>query len=190
MLFLRVMSRRDRMRIEAVFQLRRIALLFGFLGLVAQGALSAEADDEEVPQWQEQDIQLPNPPTPDNLQAFYVSAASDNQFLIDLSTVSVGSDGVVRYVLVVLTAGGSRNVTFEGMRCETRERRIYASGRRDGAWSKSRNDGWSRIQDVNANRHHAALFLEYFCPGGVVVRDAAEAIGALKRGGHPINKAW
>lgn len=172
-----------------MFALRQVALLMGFLVLVGQVSADVEENEETKP-WQELEAQLPRAPVADNLHPFYVSAASDNQFLVDRSTISVGSDGVVRYVLVVLTAGGGRNVTFEGMRCETRERRIYASGRRDGTWSKSRNEGWSRIQEVYANRHHAALFLEYFCPGGVIVRNASDAIEALRRGGHPGSKSW
>lgn len=162
----------------------------GLLGLfVFVGSAQADfEEDYEAKQWQELEVQLPAAPRADGLLSFYVSAASDNRFLIDQATLSVGADGVVRYVSVVLTPGGGRNVTFEGMRCATHEYRIYASGRRDGGWSKSRNNEWSRIQEVYANRHHAALFLEYFCPGGVIVRNAAEAIDALRRGGHPETK--
>lgn len=145
-------------------------------------------EDYESKQWQEVEVQLPVAPKDETLQSFYVSAASKNRFLIDLATLSVGNDGVVRYVLLVITPEGGRNVTFEGMRCESREHRIYASGRRDGSWSKSRNNDWSRIQDAYANRQHAALFQEYFCPGGVIVRDEFEAKNALRSGEHPYNK--
>ena len=79
-------------------------------------------------------------------------------------------------------------MTFEGMRCQTRERRIYASGRPDGSWSKARKNEWVRIQEQYANRHYATLFLDYFCPIGSIVQDAAEARNALKQGGHPDNK--
>ena len=74
------------------------------------------------------------------------------------------------------------------MRCETRERRIYASGRLDGTWSKARKNEWVRILDAWANRQHAALYLEYFCPIGTIVKDAAEARDALIKGVHPDNK--
>lgn len=167
--------------------LRQFAVLLGALALCG-GAFADFEEDYEKKQWQELEVQLPAAPRQETLQPFYVSAATDNQFLIDMATLTVGVDGVIRYVLLVLTPDGGRNVTFEGMRCESRERRIYASGRRDGTWSKSRINEWSRIQDVYANRQHAALFLEYFCPNGVIVRDLAEAKDALKRGGHPDNK--
>jgi hypothetical protein len=96
---------------------------------------------------------------------------------------------VVRYVLVVQAAGGARNVSFEGMRCETRERRVYASGRPDGSWSRSRNQDWQRIRDVPANRQHTALYYDYFCPGGSVVASIAAALEAFRRGGQPVIKS-
>jgi len=146
----------------------------------------ADSDDEyESQAWKELEVPLPDAPKQKDLVPFYASAATDNRFFVDASTLSVSADGVVRYVLVVVSPQGVRNVTFEGMRCETRERRIYASGRSDGSWSKARKNEWSRIEDEAANRHHAALSLEYFCPFGIVVKDAAEARNALLQGGHP-----
>lgn len=145
-------------------------------------------DDYESKQWQELEVQLPAPPGQGTQLPFYVSAATENRFFIDGASLSVGADGVVRYVLIVLTPQGGRNVTFEGMRCQTRERRIYASGRQDGSWSKARKNEWVRFQDAYANRHHAALFLDYFCPFGNIVQNAEEARNALIRGGHPDNK--
>lgn len=142
----------------------------------------AAAEEERLNSvWQEVEWQLPAAPLAKNLLPFYVSAATSNRFLIDAASLSVGSDGVVRYTLLVLTPEGARNVGFEGMRCETRERRIYASGRLDGSWSRSRSKQWSRIQDAASNRHHAALFLGYFCPDGIMARSVDEILEALKR---------
>lgn len=163
---------------------RRGVVTFFLLSL-SLTALAEFDEDYESKQWQEIEVQLPAAPRKETLLPFYVSATTENQFYVDGATLSVGSDGVVRYVLVVQTPQGVRNVTYEGMRCETRERRIYASGRADGAWSKARKNEWVRIQDVYANRQHAALFLEYFCPIGTIVRDVDEARNALRQGGHP-----
>lgn len=166
------------------------------LVLTLAGSALALADDPdfdeayETRKWQEIEVQLPAAPKAEALLPFEVSAITENRFFVDGTSLSVGSDGVVRYVLVILTPGGARNTTFEGMRCETRERRIYASGRLDGRWSRSRNNEWARIQDVPANRHHAALFLEYLCPDGIAVRTPEEARAALRRGGHPDVKRW
>ena len=166
----------------------RSALLSSVLMLFVSAAVADFEEDYESKGWTELEVQLPAAPKQENLLPFFVSAATDNQFFIDGSSLSVGSDGVVRYVMLVLSPQGGRNVTFEGMRCETRERRIYASGRLDGTWSKARKNEWVRIQDVSGNRQHAALFLEYFCPFGIIVRDAAEAKRALVQGIHPDNR--
>lgn len=162
-------------------------LFYVLLGVMASvPSLAEERDDDDGPkQWKELDVQFPPPPAPERLLPLYVSAATANKFYIDGSSLSVGADQVIRYVMVVETPEGGRNVTFEGMRCESRSRRIYASGRQDGSWSKARNSEWVRIQEVYANRQHATLFLEYFCPLGNSVHSAAEARDALVRGGHP-----
>lgn len=151
---------------------------------------SAFAYDDESQGWQEEEVVFPEMPATDRMKSFYVSAAASNRFFVDPVSLSVGSDGVVRYVLLVLTPGGASNMTFEGLRCSTREKRIYASGRRDGRWSPSRNEAWEKIRDVPPNRQHAALFVDYFCPGGVIVRSPDEARNALEAGGHPSAKLW
>lgn len=167
---------------------RTVAALLAAIPLLAMplGASADDSeDDDEAKKWVEVEVRWPAAPKQEDLLGFYVSPATDNRFFIDPTTLSVGSDGVIRYVLVVLTGAGARNVSFEGMRCETRERRLYAFGRSDGTWSRSRNSQWERIREASNNRHHAALFMEYFCPEGGVVKDAAEARDALRRGGHP-----
>ena len=174
------------MRRNVFFALRLVAIaLLGFFRLPPALAEVGEDEDRDTKRWQEKAVALPAAPLPENLLPFYVSAATDNEFYVDGVSLTVGSDGVVRYTLVVQAAGGAKNISFEGLRCETRERRIYAIGRLDGTLSKSQNEGWQRVRDVPANRHHAALFYDYFCPGGAIVADADEARDALRRGGHP-----
>ena len=142
-------------------------------------------EDEDKKTWQEVEVAFPPPPREESLLRFYVSAVADNVFQIDTGSLSVGADGVVRYVLVVGTPGGVRNVSFEGLRCETRERRLYALGRADGGWSKARSKQWVLVENKVVNRHHAALITEYFCPDGIAVRSAEEAVAALRAGGKP-----
>lgn len=156
--------------------------------LLSQPVSAGFEEDYEQKAWQEMQFQFPPAPRSEALLPFFVSAANDNKFAVDAASLTVGEDGVVRYILLVETAGGARNVSYEGIRCQTKERRIYALGRRDGTWSKSRNDQWVEIRDMATNRQHAALFLEYFCPGGVIVRNADEAKNALRAGVHPHNR--
>lgn len=161
-----------------------------FLLLTTSVSLASDEgqDGDSFSLWQEGPVQMPAAPHFDSLTRFEVSAASANRFFVDTATISVGDDGVVRYVLVIQSAGGATNVSFEGMRCSTREKKVYASGRADGTWSKSREPSWLKIRDVALNRQHAVLFFEYFCPGGVTVRNSVEASEALRIGAHPDNR--
>ncbi len=142
-------------------------------------------DDPDAPRWQEEETVLPAFPQDANLQEFYVSELTQHRFFIDGATLAVGKDGVVRYVLVIRTRGGATNISLEGIRCESREFKIYATGQRDGSWTKSRRDEWRPIENKPANRHHAALSRDLFCPGGVAIRNPAEGRDALRLGKHP-----
>lgn len=143
--------------------------------------------DDEVP-WQElQDIAVPAFPKQENLQEFYVSAVTTNKYFVDASTLAVGADRVVRYVLVVRTSGGATNISFEGINCLERSWKHYASGHSDGTWTKSRATRveWRPIEGSAVNRHHAALSRDLFCPAGTAIVTADEGRNALRLGKHP-----
>ena len=158
-------------------------LLCACAGAAAQGQSDWEREQGRR-QWTEGAVTLPATPQPANLLPFFVSAASDFRFFVDGASLSVGKDGVVRYTLVARSPQGVENVSYEGMRCESREVRGYATRRADGSWSR-RDTPWRRILPRNAQRWHNALAAEYFCPGKAAIQDAAEGVEALRRGGHP-----
>lgn len=163
-----------------------LALLLSVAATAHAGlGLLDKDEDPDAPKWAEDALQLPAFPQEAGLIEFYVSAATQHKYYIDATTLNVGKDGVVRYVLVVRTRGGATNTTFEGMRCESREVKIYATGHRDGMWSLARRSEWRPIVNMPANRHHAALSRDYFCPVGNVIYTADEGREALRLGKHP-----
>lgn len=163
------------------------------VGCLLLAAVSARADlterngwgDVEEQQWQEEEAALPPFPQDKDLLEFNVAAVASNRFLIDGTTIEVGKDGVVRYTLVVKTSGGATNVTREGIHCRAKEYRLYAMGRADGTWAKSRSKDWRRIENKLANRQHLALFQDYFCPNNTPILDADEGRLALRLGLNP-----
>lgn len=162
--------------------MRRLGLALCFL------CATAAADDPyyKAPEkWAEGGTTLPAFPKPENLIEFYVSAVTSNHFFIDSSSLSVGTDSVVRHVLVVKTAGGATNISFEGMRCSSIATKLYATGRSDGTWVRARVEEWRRIEDKPVNRHHAALYSDYFCPDRTSIADPAAGRDALRRGKNP-----
>jgi len=138
--------------------------------------------EQEKP-WIEIAAQLPAYPKTENLLPFSVSSATRNRFFVDAASISVGEDKVVRYTVVIEAAGGAQNVSFEGLRCESGERRLYAYGHPDGTWSRARarNAGWESIKFRSLLSYQKALFEDHFCPDGIRVKDGAEAVRNLKR---------
>lgn len=162
------------------------ALIMVFLPLTA-GAEWGKFDydfDEEKP-WVEIEAQLPAYPKDENLLPLFVSAATDNRFFVDSASISVGGDGVVRYTLIVKSSAGAVNVSFEGIRCASHERKLYAFGRKEGGWSKSRFAKWEPIGYQDRNRQHHVLYDDFFCPNQIIVKDPQEAVDLLKRGFKP-----
>jgi len=131
--------------------------------------------------WVELSAQLPPTPKAENLVEFNVSSAARHRHFVDTASISVGEDKVVRYTVVIEAAGGAKNVSFEGMRCETGERRLYAYGHSDGTWSKARNSGWEGIKFRSLLSYHKALYEDHFCPDGINVKDGKEAAQNLRR---------
>ena len=141
-----------------------------------------EHDFEQDKPWVETAAQLPPYPKAENLIPFNVSSATRNHYFVDAASISVGADKVVRYTVVIDAAGGARNVSFEGMRCESGERRLYAYGHPDGTWSKARNSSWEGIRFRSLLSYHKALYEDHFCPDGINVRNAKAAVESLRRG--------
>ena len=137
--------------------------------------------DDETKEWKEIESQLPRVPQGKELVLMDMGPYSRYHFYIDPPSVSLGTDGVVRYTAVIKTAGGALNVTFEGMRCETRELKLYATGRSDGTWSRARNTKWERITRY-AKPYHFNLYREYFCTSHSRPTPPKVAIDALRRG--------
>jgi hypothetical protein len=124
--------------------------------------------------------QVPAFPQKANLLEFQVDGAGDFGFFVDKASLSVSSDGVVRYVLVARSPSGVENVSYEGLRCASVEFRRYALGRPDATWRASPGQ-WQPL----TRRWHQVLHREFFCPQNVPLPTAAEGVRALELGGLP-----
>lgn len=142
-------------------------------------------DFTETP-FREEGVKLPPPPKPEDLVVFDAGPTQRAfTYSVDSASLTVGADGVVRYTLVARSDLGAMNVTYEGIRCATRERRVYAYARNDGKWVEPRQSGWNKIAGPPLDVHIYVLYNDFFCPGRSGIRDAAEGLAALKRGRHP-----
>ncbi len=125
--------------------------------------LSGACADED---WQE--AEAPPPPSwrKDGLIAIDMPIRTSLSFGIDPSTVTLGPDWVVRYVVVAYSSAGSANAIYEGLRCDTAEVKTYARASESDKWSLVANPSW-RPLDVtqSATRHSLALARQGFCDG-------------------------
>jgi hypothetical protein len=130
-------------------------------------------------------LKLPAAPKPDALIAFDPQRPTTMKFFVDPASVTVGTDGIVRYTLVARGEGAAMNVSYEGIRCKTRERKTFAYGRADGSWYQPRDPHWAKIGGSSATGPSFALYEDFFCPARGIVATAVEAVEALRMGGHP-----
>jgi hypothetical protein len=143
-------------------------------------------DEDKAASWKENTVELPPYPQDADFYSFYVSPAAANRFYVDTAHIGLGSDGVARYTLLIISPSGIRNISHEGMRCATRERRTYALGRPNGELSPARGARWVPVREAVANRHHAALFQEFFCPDGLIASRPEEVVRAIRKDGEPL----
>ena len=171
--------------------LRRTSGVIAILGVVLTAFTASAQDnryqwdvdfDEDKKPWNEIEAKVPPYPKPENLLPFALATYSPHRFFVDVQSLSLGGDGVMRYVLVINTAGGATNVTFEGMRCETRQQKYYAVGQAQGGWVRARNPQWRQIGKQDTGQH-GVLFDGYFCINPLYPTTPKEAIWQLKYGG-------
>jgi hypothetical protein len=152
---------------------------------LAIGALATtfEADyDDETKEWKEIEAQLPAYPDMKNLLEVRYNAETPHRFFVDASSVTLGLDGVTRYTSVLRTAGGALNVSYEAIRCETRESKIYAFARKDGTWMRARKPEWKRVLLRDLTPHRYVLYRQFFCPSPAIPTPPKTALDALRRG--------
>lgn len=166
--------------------MKLLALLICCLTLAACANKTFKDQFEEEKTWVERATQLPPYPDTSNLLEFDAGGViTGNQYLIDPASINVGGDGVIRFSLIVRSSSGALNISYEGIRCETTERKLYALGRNDKTWVEPRLSEWEKLTNVRQFYAQRELAKNIFCPNRQIVRDREDAIRALKAGYHP-----
>ena len=99
-------------------------------------------------------------------------------------TVSVGSDKVVRYVIVAKSPRGAMNVLYEGVRCDTREVKAYASWRLDSGWRELSDPQWEELRNANS-RYAQTMSDDAFCDVRIVYGSAGNIVQRLRKASKP-----
>ena len=115
--------------------------------------------------WKEEAITLPSVTSDQQFSVVEMTDMGGSIFKVDLSSVKLGNDGVVRLALVVVSSQGQENIFFEGFRCETSEYKSYAM--RTGfnsPWVTFRSSKWRPVRLQRRNNYRADLVRYYICP--------------------------
>lgn len=157
--------------------------------------------------FKEDAVTFPAPPVDREAVPFDVGGRDDSplRFAIDPKSVSIGKDNVVRYTVLITSKTGARNVNYEGLRCDTAERRIYATLRNDSnqwvgnravdmnetanAESASMNaykpaTDWQRVGNGGPTDYASALMRSYFCDVRSVAGDGKASTLVRRLGGQ------
>lgn len=151
--------------------------------LVSNTMAQAQSPDEEsdkINPRQELAVELPAAPDTTALLHFAITPNTSQSFYIDPKALTVGTDGVVRYTLVAKSSAGASSISYEGIRCQSFEKKLYAFGHADGSWSRARQDEWRPIFKNAANRQHVTLAQDYFCRDGQLAGKAGEIVDRIR----------
>ncbi len=149
------------------------------LALVA--ACAAAQTPVEVPQWVEENAAPPPAFAKEGLIPIEMPSYVTLKVGIDPATVSVGADGVVRYVVVMRNASGSANAAYEGILCTKGEVKTYARAGTTGEWVAIKQPEWKPLTDNLPSRHAYAIAKQGGCDGRTSAK-REDTIQALKRG--------
>lgn len=132
--------------------------------------------------WKEGAAKLPPWPDDGDLVEFELDGApSPMRFYIDGKNLNVGTDGVVRYTLVIESRSGTRNLSFEGIRCTLKGAyKVYAYGE-DGKFNRTPEGDWLPISGGGHDRYHQELHRHHLCvPLKLEPRPKKDMLRALK----------
>ena len=120
----------------------RLSCVIGVLLLAAAAAQAQVPADD--PDWREVEA----PPAPAlNLQGLIPLevAGSALRFGVDPSSITVGGDGIVRYVVVATSSSGVVNGIYEGIRCDNGQVKVYARHNATGGWLVLKDPKWRPV---------------------------------------------
>lgn len=131
------------------------------------------------PDWKESEAPRPPPLQTANLIPVEISG-STLRFGVDPGSVTLGPDGVVRYVVVASSNTGAVNAMYEGIRCSTGEVRTYARHNPDSGWTPAGDLSWTPVHEGRPLRHSLTIARNGACLGRGPNRSVAQILRDLR----------
>jgi hypothetical protein len=117
------------------------------------------------PDWKELDSKPPASFRTDNLVYVEMPRYVSVKVGIDPETLTVSSDGIVRYVVVAVSRSGNVNAAYEGIWCRAGEVKVYARAGNDKQWDVVQDPEWKELNANQPSMHARALARQGVCDG-------------------------
>ncbi len=141
------------------------------------------------PNWVEEQVPPPPPYSKVDLIPIEMPLYVSLKIGVDPSTVAVGGDGIVRYVVVMKNTTGTTNAAYEGIRCLTDEVKTYARVGSSGEWSMASDPQWKAVNDNMPSRHAHAIARQGAC-NARFAPSTPEVLKALKQRPKSAQSNW
>jgi len=172
---------------------RRGWLAAGALGLLlftgaAALAQQDDADDPDAPKWQEDAAPPPPAYSVDGLVDIELPGARSRAVKIGIApqTIQINQKtGVVRYV-IVMRGSSAVNASYEGIRCDTAEYRVYARQTAGQPWETVKAGTWQPMRGDRSAPYPLLLARGGVCLG-TTVNVSPEAIVHALQSGRGVN---
>lgn len=116
------------------------------------------------PDWRENEVPPPPPLRTERLIPVEIPR-STLSFGVDPASISVGQDGIVRYVVVARSPSGVINANYEGIHCQLANVKVYARHNPDSGWVKARDPQWVPLHGTPNSRHSLVIARTGACMG-------------------------
>lgn len=166
------------LKFKTVVRLRMCFGMWTAILVLGVGPCAAQGLTDIDPDWKELQYAPPKSIEKDQLLSIDMPVHLTLKFAVDMSSISVGSDRVVRYVVVASSPNAS-NAMYEGIRCKTGEFKTYARMGSNGQWNVVQDPQWRSLAE-NVSRHTRAIAHQGVCDGAAPNNSAAEVIRMLK----------
>jgi len=142
-----------------------------------EGRSNINAVDPEP--WSEQSVvALPPVPVAENLLPLQSQWFDGSyEYLLDGQSLTIGTDGVVRYTVVIRPSNGKQHVIHEGLRCETWRARVYGVG--SGNRLRPVTADWQQLVNDGPYVYRRVLHDDYLCNQDDVPLDLEIALERL-----------
>lgn len=141
-------------------------------------------DESLVTPWEESATELPPLPADDDLLAVKLDSLPSNL----TAHIAAGSlqlnegDRVLRFWLVITSPAGAYNATYEGLRCASKQYKVYAYGhpRRKPQVSPAPKSAWRSIGNIKPGTYRPEMMRTLMCNESLRPRSVRDILATLR----------